>query len=149
MITLILVHPTQPTAVNRWTFKDQSMIRVGRAKDNDVIIYNSVVSRYHLELWHDASGWEIISFGTNGSYCNKKPITQMSVTNGMVIFLGQSGPRLLIKLSPVTANKINKPTSQSLSVKSSVDSDFSKEPTEVQVKLEEVEEENSTTLVNF
>lgn len=125
------------------------MIRVGRAKDNDVVIYNSVVSRYHLELWHDASGWEIISFGTNGSYCNKKPITQMPVKDGMVIFLGQSGPRLLIKLSPVAAQKTDKPISQKSTFASSIDSDFSKQTTEVQVKLAEIEEESSTTHIDF
>lgn len=109
MITLILIHPTQPIPVNRWTFKDKSIIRIGRAKDNDIVIYNAVVSRHHLELWNRESGWEVVSFGTNGTYINNKPLNQFFIKDGMVIRLGNSGPRLMVKLSLVPTQ--NRPLS--------------------------------------
>ncbi|MDY7024430.1 MAG: FHA domain-containing protein, partial [Cyanobacteriota bacterium] len=68
MIILLLIHPTKPVPVNRWTFKNKSVIRIGRAKDNDIVIYNSVVSRHHLELWDRGSNWEVTNLGTNGTY---------------------------------------------------------------------------------
>ncbi|EAW37694.1 FHA domain-containing protein [Lyngbya sp. PCC 8106] len=105
MITLILIHPTQPIPVNRWTFKEKSVIRIGRAKDNDIVIYNAVVSRHHLELWNRESGWEVVSFGTNGTYINNKPLNQFFIKDGMVICLGNSGPRLMVKLSLDEMNK--------------------------------------------
>ncbi len=109
MITIILIHPTQPIPVNRWTFKDDSILRIGRAKDNDIVIYNAVVSRHHIELWKTATGWEIVNFGANGTYFSGKPITQIPVTEGMVVRLGHSGPRLLLKLTPIDPNSINQP----------------------------------------
>ncbi|ERT05930.1 FHA domain protein [Lyngbya aestuarii BL J] len=105
MITLILIHPTQPIPVNRWTFKEKSVIRIGRAKDNDIVIYNAVVSRHHLELWNRESGWEVVSFGTNGTYINNKPLNQFFIKDGMVICLGNSGPRLMVKFSLGEMNK--------------------------------------------
>ncbi len=109
MITIILIHPTQPIPVNRWTFKDESILRIGRAKDNDVVIYNAVVSRHHIELWKSSSGWEIVNFGANGTYFGGKPLTQGSVFEGMVIRLGHSGPRLLIKLTGSESDNIHQP----------------------------------------
>ncbi|MFZ1027652.1 MAG: FHA domain-containing protein [Limnoraphis robusta] len=105
MITLILIHPTQPIPVNRWTFKEKSIIRIGRAKDNDIVIYNAVVSRHHLELWNRESSWEVVSFGTNGTYLNNQPLNQFFIKDGMVIRLGHSGPRLMVKLSSIGVNE--------------------------------------------
>lgn len=75
-------------------------MRVGRAKDNDVVVGNAVVSRHHLELWNKASGWEIVNFGANGTYVNNQTITKKRIVDGMVLRLGRTGPRLLIRLKP-------------------------------------------------
>jgi pSer/pThr/pTyr-binding forkhead associated (FHA) protein len=107
VITIILIHPTQPIPVNRWTFKDESILRIGRAKDNDVVIYNAVVSRHHIELWKSSSGWEIVNFGANGTFFAGQPLNQEPVSEGMVIRLGHSGPRLLIKLSGSESDNIH------------------------------------------
>ena len=93
------MHPTQSVAVQSWTFESQSVIRIGRANDNDVIIYSAVVSRHHVEIWKDPSGWEIINFGANGTYVNNEPIVQVAVDDGMVIRLGNSGPKLQVALT--------------------------------------------------
>ena len=105
MITLSLLHPTESVAVQSWNFDNLPVIRIGRSKENDVIVYSAVVSRHHLELWNNPSGWEMINFGSNGTFIDDKPITQMPVTDGMVIRLGgNSGPRIRIKISKIDPN---------------------------------------------
>ena len=98
MITLTLMHPTQSVPVQSWTFESESVIRIGRANDNDVVIYSAVVSRHHVELWKDPTGWEIINFGANGTYVNGEPIVQVSVEDGIIIRLGNSGPKLQVAI---------------------------------------------------
>ncbi|MEL7037951.1 MAG: FHA domain-containing protein [Cyanobacteria bacterium J06592_8] len=95
--------------MNRWTFKNKSVIRIGRAKDNDIVIYNSVVSRHHLELWDRGSSWEVTNLGTNGTYINSKPVNQSFIQDGTVIRLGSSGPRLMVKLDLAASTKTVRP----------------------------------------
>lgn len=45
MVTLYLLDPQQATQLQQWQFEDQSLIRIGRAPDNDVILTNPLVSR--------------------------------------------------------------------------------------------------------
>lgn len=99
VITLTLMHPTQSVPVQSWTFESESVIRIGRANDNDVVIYSAVVSRHHVELWKEPSGWEIINFGANGTYVNSEPIVQKAVEDGTIFRLGNSGPLLQVALS--------------------------------------------------
>ena len=96
VITLTLLHPTQSCSVQNWTFEHEPSIRIGRSNDNDVVIYSAVVSRHHVELWQNADGWEVVSFGANGTYLDDQPVTQVAVFNGMIIRLGSSGPRIQI-----------------------------------------------------
>ena len=96
MITLALLHPTQLVPIQHWSFESKSLIHIGRASDNDVIIYSAVVSRHHAELWQNSSGWMIINFGANGTYIDDEPILQTSVVDNMIIRLGISGPKLQI-----------------------------------------------------
>ncbi|MEG4283415.1 FHA domain-containing protein [Microcoleus sp. A006_D1] len=98
MITLTLLHPIQSVPVQSWCFESESVVRIGRSNDNDVIIYSAVVSRHHVELWNHASGWEIINFGANGTYVDDRPIAQVSVADGMTIRLGNSGPKIRIRV---------------------------------------------------
>ncbi|MEG4577689.1 FHA domain-containing protein [Microcoleus sp. N3A4] len=98
MITLTLLHPIQSVPVQSWCFESEAVVRIGRSNDNDVIIYSAVVSRHHVELWNHANGWEIINFGANGTYVDDRPIAQVSVADGMTIRLGNSGPKIRIRV---------------------------------------------------
>lgn len=98
MITLTLLHPSQSTPVQSWTFGSEPVIRIGRSKENDVILYSAVVSRNHVELWNNGREWEIMSFGANGTYVNNELITQAKVEDGMIFRLGSSGPKIQIWL---------------------------------------------------
>lgn len=115
------MHPTQSVAVQSWTFESQSVIRIGRANDNDVIIYSAVVSRHHVEIWKDPSGWEIINFGANGTYIDNEPIVQVAVEDGMVIRLGNSGPKLQVALTSDDKIVERKPTDSRRSTAAQID----------------------------
>lgn len=96
MITLTLLHPVQLTPVQCWTFEDESVIRIGRATDNQVILYSAVVSRYHVEIRRENLMWGLASLGANGTYLDGKRIEQVPVKNGMIIRLARSGPNIQI-----------------------------------------------------
>lgn len=99
MITLVLLHPLQGTPVQTWTFQDESVVRLGRAHDNDVVLLSAVVSRHHVEVQQSGSDWEVINLGTNGTYIDGKRVDKITVQDGMVIRLARSGPKIQINLT--------------------------------------------------
>ena len=103
MIILNLLHPSQPVPVQSWTFETESLVRIGRARDNDVVVHSAVVSRLHVELKRQTFGWEVISLGTNGTYLNGERIHQVKAVDGMIIRLGTSGPKIQIWIDNPTA----------------------------------------------
>lgn len=98
MITLTLLHPLKSVAVQKWNFDPNSVIRIGRANDNDVVLYSAVVSRYHLEIRPRGQDWALINLGSNGTFINGKKINKVLVKSGMVIRLASSGPKIKITL---------------------------------------------------
>lgn len=98
MITLNLLHPIEATPIQTWKFESEPVIRIGRSGDNDVILYSSVVSRYHVEIHRHPLHWEIVSIGANGTYINDQPIEKERVQDGITIRLAATGPKLQILL---------------------------------------------------
>ena len=98
MITLTLLHPLQAVPVQSWTFDSESVVTIGRATDNNVILYSAVVSRHHVEVKRGSSGWEIANLGANGTYVDGKRITRMKAVDGMILRLASSGPKIQIRL---------------------------------------------------
>jgi pSer/pThr/pTyr-binding forkhead associated (FHA) protein len=118
VITLTLLHPIQSVPVQSWCFESEAVVRIGRSNDNDVIIYSAVVSRHHVELWNHPYGWEIINFGANGTYVDDRPIAQVSVADGMTIRLGNSGPKIRIRVgATLESGKITRPPQRELAGK--------------------------------
>ena len=100
MITVSLLHPLQSTPVQSWKFADESIIRIGRAPDNQVVLYSAVVSRHHVKVRRIDGIWQIVSLGANGTYVNDEPISQVPVVDGVIIRLASSGPKIQICLEP-------------------------------------------------
>ncbi|NJK49353.1 FHA domain-containing protein [Candidatus Gracilibacteria bacterium] len=98
-ITLTLLQPGKNIPLQNWTFDTESVIRIGRSMDNDVVLYSAVVSRRHIEIRRDRTRWEVVSLGANGTYVDGKPITTVSAEDGMIIRLASSGPQIQIRLS--------------------------------------------------
>ncbi len=101
MITLTLLHPTQHSPIQSWTFEDKPAIQIGRAADNQIVLYSAVVSRHHVEIRQLNGGWEVVNLGTNGTYVDDQSISQTPVVDGLVIRLARSGPQLQIRLGEV------------------------------------------------
>ncbi|NJL65261.1 MAG: FHA domain-containing protein [Methylacidiphilales bacterium] len=109
MILLNLLHPQESLPAQSWTFEDETVIRVGRANDNHVVLYSAVVSRYHVELRQVETGWEIVSLGANGTYVDGDRVSQIPVTDGVIFRLARSGPQIQVRLELDTAAHINQP----------------------------------------
>ncbi|MGB3695529.1 MAG: FHA domain-containing protein [Spirulinaceae cyanobacterium] len=105
MITLTLLHPIQSVPVQSWPFDTESVIRIGRSTDNDVVLYSAVVSRHHVEIRRNNSDWEVVSLGANGTYIDGKQIDRSPVVDGIIIRLASSGPKIQIRISSDSGGK--------------------------------------------
>jgi serine/threonine-protein kinase len=108
VITLTLLEKITKTPLQQWYFEDSTVIRIGRAVDNHVVLTDNSVSRYHLELRFITNPkgdiWEIISQGTNGTFLNGSLITKSILTDNSLLQLAIGGPLIQVqiqKLSPV------------------------------------------------
>ena len=105
MITLTLLHPVQSTPVQSWSFEQDPAIRIGRAVDNQVVLYSAVVSRYHVEVRLTENQWEVVNLGTNGTYLDGKRIHQAPLINGSIMRLARSGPNIQISIEGIHAQE--------------------------------------------
>jgi eukaryotic-like serine/threonine-protein kinase len=103
VITLTLLHPVQSTPVQSWSFEQDPAIRIGRAVDNQVVLYSAVVSRYHVEVRLTENQWEVVNLGTNGTYLDGKRIHQAPLINGSIMRLARSGPNIQISIEGIHA----------------------------------------------
>ncbi|MEO0684397.1 MAG: FHA domain-containing protein kinase, partial [Cyanobacteria bacterium J06649_11] len=104
MITLTLVEAQNKTPLENWRFDESTLIRVGRAADNDIVLDSNLVSRYHLELINTNSAnntdsWEIISKGTNGTFLNGVLVTKAPLPANCFVQLARGGPILKLDFS--------------------------------------------------
>ena len=99
MITLTLLHPLQPVPIQSWTFRDEPSIKIGRATNNEVVLYSAVVSRHHVEIRKSGEHeWEVVNVGSNGTYIDGKRVEQTKAVDGMIFRLASSGPKISIKI---------------------------------------------------
>lgn len=114
MVTLSLLHSGQNTALKEWKFTDESIIRIGRSPDNDVILTEPLVSRHHLELRKtnsvsSSNAWQAVNQGTNGTFVDGILVAQSAITDGCLLQLAKGGPILKFQLEvkiPVTEKAI-------------------------------------------
>ena len=102
MITLTLLHPVKSSPVQSWAFESDTVVYIGRATDNQVVLYSAVVSRHHVELRYTeptrniSGGWELVSLGANGTYIDAQRVIRSPLTDGMVFRLARSGPNIQV-----------------------------------------------------
>ena len=83
----------QPSAIMRLPTKT---LRIGRAADNDVVVSDLSVSRYHAELRKTGRGYEIVDLAShNGTFLNGQWVTAAPVTERDIISIGPATFRLV------------------------------------------------------
>ncbi|MEH2458406.1 protein kinase domain-containing protein [Nostoc sp.] len=107
MVSLTLLEPQQKTPLQQWCFENSSIIRIGRAADNQVVLTDTLVSRHHLELRQVGSpsngdAWHLISQGTNGTFLNGILVIQSPLPDNSLLQLAQGGPILQFQIQEVT-----------------------------------------------
>ncbi|MEH2373016.1 protein kinase domain-containing protein [Nostoc sp.] len=107
MVSLTLLEPQQKTPLQQWCFENSSIIRIGRAADNHVVLSDSLVSRHHLELRQvdspsNGAAWQLISQGTNGTFLNGVLVIQSPLPDNSLLQLAQGGPILQFQIQEVT-----------------------------------------------
>jgi ABC transport system ATP-binding/permease protein len=77
----------QPSAVMRLPAR---VLRIGRNNDNEIVVSDLSVSRYHAELRRDSrGGYEIVDLSShNGTYVNGQRVTSAPVTEADIISIG-------------------------------------------------------------
>ena len=72
------------------------VLRIGRASDNDVVVADLSVSRYHAELRKTGRGYEIVDLAShNGTFVNGQWVTAAPVTERDIISIGPATFRLV------------------------------------------------------
>lgn len=108
MVTLTLLDPQASTPLQQWNFPSQSTIRIGRSPDNDIILNDPLVSRYHLELRATTSQpdslWQLVNQGTNGTFLNGVLISRGVVPDDSLIRLAREGPLLKFQLQGMASS---------------------------------------------
>jgi ABC transport system ATP-binding/permease protein len=88
----------QPSAIMRLPERTQRVLRIGRASDNEVVVSDLSVSRYHAELRRSSSGsgYEIADLQShNGTFVNGQRVTSAAVTEADSIGIGPATFRLV------------------------------------------------------
>jgi serine/threonine-protein kinase len=117
-VTLTLLHPKNSAPLEEWQFENESIIRIGRSPENNVVLSDSRVSRHHLELrlveisasrvGHSLSStaWRLMNLGTNGTFLDGILVSQAWLRNGSLIQLAQGGPKLKFRIQTTTAQPL-------------------------------------------
>lgn len=67
---------------------NKGVVRIGRKLDNDLVIQESMVSRYHAEIRYQDNRYHIFDLdSTSGSYLNQKKIESGVLYSGDIILL--------------------------------------------------------------
>jgi len=70
---------------------EKGEIRLGAMDDNDVVVRDETVSRYHCKILQEDSGYVLVDLGsTNGTFINRVRIREGYLKPGCTIHLGQT-----------------------------------------------------------
>ncbi len=107
MVIFTLLEPQTNQPLQQWQFSQESVIRIGRAQNNDIVLHGYFqVSRQHLELTIiDKDQWKLVSRGTNGTLVNNTFVTETILKHNDLIRLAENGPVFKFELESCLAAK--------------------------------------------
>jgi serine/threonine protein kinase, bacterial len=107
MVIFTLLEPQTNQPLQQWQFSQESVIRIGRAQNNDIVLHGYFqVSRQHLELTIiKPDRWQLISRGTNGTLVNNVFVTETVLKHDDLIRLAENGPVFKFELESYLAAK--------------------------------------------
>ena len=110
-------------------YKNEPMIiKIGKATDNDFVINDSHVSRYHAKLTYNEDGWLLEDLSsTNGTFVNGNQIVKKYVTINDKITLGDS-----YELNLLEVQKFNNDYSEEFFKLKDIYEKYSKEKVKIQ-----------------
>lgn len=90
--TIHLLDSSTGQSIQSWRFEDRLLIRIGRSEENQIVITDPSVSRFHAELHYQGEYWQLVNFGKNGILIGGKSVSQARIDDHMTFRLGSSGP---------------------------------------------------------
>ncbi len=107
MVIFTLLEPQTNQPLQQWEFLEQSVIRIGRAQNNDIVLHGYFqVSRQHLELTlidPQQEKWQLTNRGTNGTLVNSNFVTETILNHDDLIRLAENGPVFKFELKSYLA----------------------------------------------
>lgn len=83
-----------------WSFEGESIIRIGRSLENDLVILNPYVSRDHAYLRLDPEGnWSVTAISKQGLLRRSEPCATIDLGTDCTFRLGPAGPFLRVSTS--------------------------------------------------
>ncbi len=77
-------------ATQEWSF-DKEEVRIGSMDDNDVVLSDDTVSRYHCKIVQEDTGYVLVdNRSTNGTFINKVRVREAFLKSGSIVSVGQS-----------------------------------------------------------
>jgi serine/threonine protein kinase, bacterial len=97
MLILSVFDATGKILIENWQFDQSSHVRIGRDPENQVVIDDPLVSRFHAEL-QAGQHWQLTSHGTNGTFVNGQKVDRAILVSGNILQLGAGGPVVRVEL---------------------------------------------------
>ncbi|GAB2980201.1 FHA domain-containing protein [Nocardioides montaniterrae] len=88
-----------------WTFEEPAVVRIGRDAGSDVVVDRQSVSRRHLEVRSQGSGWEVVDVGSSaGTWVGDRRVQSFLLGAPVALRLGDdhSGETIGLSLVGVT-----------------------------------------------
>lgn len=107
MIILTLIEPQRQTVLKQWRFEQESIVQIGRAQDNQIVLDESyvppellsLISRRHVTLQQvNSQTWQLTNQGSNGTFINGSSVQQSTLSDGTQFQLARGGPIFKLQL---------------------------------------------------
>ena len=102
--TLQMLDSALGHSLQSWEFSGRTPIRIGRGSDNDIVVSDQQVSRFHVELLFSQSGWSLRSHGRNGTWIDGSRVDSSHLSDRLIFQLGSSGPMFQFLAAAAAAN---------------------------------------------